>query len=337
MRRVVLAEPFRLEMGEEAVPVPQTREALLRVRRLGICGTDLHAYEGRQPFFSYPRVLGHEISAEIVGIGENAEGFKVGEACVVMPYLFCGACLACRRGKTNCCTSLKVLGVHVDGGMRDYISVPVQNLVKAEGLTLEQMAMVENQCIGAHAVRRAQIQAGETVLVVGAGPIGSGVTQFAQLQGVKVILADLSERRLDFARQWLEPDHLVNVAHDPLSQFKALTDGDLPTAVFDCTGSAQSMMSAFNYVAQGGRLVLVGLMQGDISFNDPNFHRREMTLLSSRNATREDFEYVIRAITANQVVIEPFITHRVTLEALVGEFGGWLKPEAGVLKAMVEM
>ena len=336
MRQVVLAEPFRLEMSEATEPLPTPQEALLRVRRLGICGTDLHAYQGHQPFFTYPRVLGHEISAEIVEIGANPEGFKVGDTCVVIPYLFCGKCVACRQGKTNCCISLKVLGVHVDGGMREYIAVPVHNLIRADGLTLEQMAMVENQCIGAHAVQRADLQPGETVLVIGAGPIGLGVSQFAKIRDAKVILSDLSERRLNFARQWLKPDYVVNATQDSVAHLNEITAGDFPTAVFDCTGSHQSMTNAFNYVAHGGRLVLVGLIQGEVSFNDPNFHRRETTLLSSRNATRQDFEHVIQAIAKHKAVIDPFITHHVTLDGVVGEFSHWLTPDSGVLKAMVE-
>lgn len=337
MRCVVLAEPYQLEMRDVSVPAPGPEEALVRVRRIGVCGTDLHAYRGRQPYFTYPRVLGHEISAEVVEIEENPDGLRRGDVCVVSPYLWCGLCVACREGKTNCCTRLKLLGVHVDGGLQEYIVVPHRVLVRADGLSLEQMALVENQSIGAHAVRRAQLRKGENVLVIGAGPIGLGVTQFAKLNRARVIVTDVSEQRLDFARQWLKPDHLLNATTDLEPQLRELTAGDFPMAVFDCTGSSPSIMKAFNYVAHGGRLILVSLVQADITFHDPDFHKRELTVLSSRNATHEDFEHVIRSIVSGQIVTDPLITHRVSLDKVVGAFPDWLKPESGVLKAMVEM
>jgi 2-desacetyl-2-hydroxyethyl bacteriochlorophyllide A dehydrogenase len=337
MRCVVLVEPYRLEMRDVSAPVPVAGEALLRVRRIGVCGTDLHAYQGRQPFFTYPRVLGHEISAEVVELTGEADTLKPGDACVVSPYLWCGECIACRQGKTNCCTRLKVLGVHTDGGLQEYLVVPQRHLVKADGLSLEQMATVENQSIGAHAVRRAQLRAGETVLVIGAGPIGFGVTQFAKLSGARVMVADVSERRLEFVRQWLRPDRALNASTDLGPQLAELTAGDFPTAVFECTGNPASMMNAFNYVAHGGRLILVSVVQADLTFHDPDFHRRELTLLSSRNATREDFELVIASIASGQIVTEPLTTQRVALDGIVVAFPDWLKPEFGVLKAMIEL
>ena len=337
MRQVILTEPFHLEMREVSGPQPEPGQALVRVRRIGVCGTDLHAFRGRQPYFTYPRVLGHEISGEVVEIGDNPAGLKVGDACVVSPHLFCGECIACRQGKTNCCTQLKLLGVHVDGALQEYVAVRPAMLLRADGLSLEQMALVENQAIGAHAVRRAQLVPGETVLVVGAGPIGFGVSQFARLAGAKVIVADTSEPRLEFARRWLAPAHTVNASSALGPQLKALTGGDMPTAVFDCTGSAAAMMQAFNYAAHGGRLVLVSLVQADLTFSDPDFHRRELSVLSSRNATRADFETVIAAMSTGQIVTDALTTHRVPLDQVVEAFPEWLKPESGVLKAMVEL
>jgi threonine dehydrogenase-like Zn-dependent dehydrogenase len=210
-------------------------------------------------------------------------------------------------------------------------------LLRADGLNPEQMAMVENQSIGAHAVRRAQLVPGETVLVVGAGPIGFGVAQFARLAGANVIVADVSQPRLDFARHWLARAHILNASSALEPQLQALTSGDMPTAVFECTGNVASMMQAFHYPAHGGRLLLVSLVQGDLTFSDPDFHRRELTVLSSRNATRADFEHVIQAMASRQIVTEPLTTHRVSLEQVVEGFPDWLKPETGVIKAMVEL
>ena len=338
MRQAVLSEPFQLHLRSVArPPAPAPGQALVRVRRVGICGTDLHAFEGRQPYFSYPRVLGHELAAEVIQVGKNPDGLQAGDPCVIIPYQHCGECLPCRQGKLNCCVLLQVLGVHVDGGLQDMIVVPAHALVRAEGLSADQMAMVENQSIGAHAVRRAQLLPGETVLVVGAGPIGFGAAQFARLAGADVLVTDVSEARLALARRWLAPRQALGAGPELVAALEDLTHGDLPAVVMDCTGNAAAMMQSFSYVGSGGRLVLVGLAQADITFHDPEFHRREMTLLGSRNATRLDFQQVIAGMAAGQVVTEPLTTRHVTLEELPAVFPTWLDPQAGVLKATVEL
>jgi threonine dehydrogenase-like Zn-dependent dehydrogenase len=178
MQTIVLNEPEHFVLTDTPQPGdPAPGQALVRVRNIGICGTDLHAYRGRQPFFSYPRILGHELGVEVVAVGDNNASLKPGDQCAVEPYLNCGHCIACRRGMTNCCTTLKVLGVSTDGGMREYITLPVNKLHKSEKLGLDQLAIVETLCIGAHAVSRAQPEPGETALVVGAGPIGLTVIE----------------------------------------------------------------------------------------------------------------------------------------------------------------
>lgn len=335
MRCVVLKEPYHLELREVAQPVPGPGEALVRIRHVGVCGTDLHAFRGRQPYFAYPRVLGHELAAEIVDPGPS--DWKPGEICVVLPYLSCGRCVACRQGKTNCCTTLKVLGVHIDGGLQDFLALPATNLLRAEGLSPEQCALVENQSIGAHAVRRAQLQPGEWVLVIGTGAIGIGVIQFARLAGARVIALDLDEGRLDFCRRWLGVEHTLCAPEDPVTHLAELTEGEMPMAVFEATGNPASMMAAFNYGAHGGRLVLVSIVQADITFADPELHRRELTVLSSRNATREDFEQVMAGMRSGKVVTESLTTHRVGLAEVPTVLPEWIKPGSGVIKAIVSL
>jgi len=337
MRCIVLEQPHRFEMREIERPKAGPGEAFVRVRRIGICGTDLHAYQGNQPFFSYPRVLGHELAVEVVEVGENPQGLSRGDLCVVVPYLECGSCVACRQGKVNCCTQLRVLGVHVDGGMAEFLTVPVRNLIPSPNLNLEQIALVENQSIGAHAVRRAAPEEGEPALVIGAGPIGLGVIQAAKARGAMVIAMDISRERLEFCHRHLGVEHTVNAQDKALDALLEITSGDLPTLVFDATGSPESMLKAFEYVAHGGRLVFVGVVQADITFHDPEFHKREMTLLATRNATRQDFEWVVRSMESGAIVTDPMITHRVSFEQVIGSFDMWLKPESGLIKAVVEL
>ncbi|CAG7624307.1 zinc-binding alcohol dehydrogenase family protein [Paenibacillus allorhizosphaerae] len=337
MRTIVCEEPNRLVWKETETPVRQPGEALVRIRRIGICGTDLHAYRGNQPYFEYPRILGHELSAEIVETPDNAAELEPGDIVTIMPYIECGICVACRAGKTNCCTSMSVLGVHQDGGMREYMSVPADHLLKTEGLSLEQTAVIECFSIGAHAVRRAALQPEEFALVIGAGPIGLGVMKFAKLAGARVIAMDINQERLQYCRTWAPADFTVNAKDDPLKAIEAITGGDFPTAVFDATGNAKSMENALQYVAHGGRLVYVGLVKANISFSDPEFHKREMSILSSRNASRVDFEHVINSIRAGSIDTDSFVTHRVPFDEMIGAYETWLKPETGVIKAMVEL
>ncbi len=262
---------------------------------------------------------------------------KAGDRAVPLPYLSCGECVACRRGKTNCCVKMRVLGVHQDGGMQEYLSLPADLLIRADGLSLDQMALVENQAIGAHAIRRAAIEPGEFALVVGAGPIGLGVIQFAKAAGAEVIALDIDDGRLGFCREQLGIEHTINASTDPLPHLERITNGDYPTVVFDATGNPQSMMNAFRYMAHGGRYVLVSLVNADITFSDPDFHKRETTLLSSRNATRADFEAVISAMQHETILTAPLITHKADFTEMIGDFESWLKPENRVIKAMVEL
>lgn len=327
----------QLRMTELDEPQLELGEAIVRIRRIGICGTDMHAYKGNQPFFAYPRVLGHELSGIVEQINDSSGAVQAGDQVSIIPYLHCGACIACRNGKTNCCTDMKVLGVHVDGGMRERIAVPVTHLLVTNGLTLDQSAVLEPLSIGAHAVRRSGLSAGETVLVIGSGPIGLGVMAFAKHRGARVLAMDIQEERLAFCRQWAKADETILALENPKERLAELTNGEYPTVVFDATGNARSMSDAFGLVAHGGRLVYVGLVKADISFNDPEFHKRELTLMGSRNATREDFEAVRAAVQGGAVDIASFVTHRAPFEDMLSEFDSWLKPETKVIKAMVEL
>jgi 2-desacetyl-2-hydroxyethyl bacteriochlorophyllide A dehydrogenase len=338
LKTIVLNQPGQFDLVETQQPSPPGMdEVQVRVRRVGICGTDLHAFAGRQPFFTYPRILGHELALEIADIGSTSveHHLKTGDLCCVRPYLNCGTCGACQRGLTNCCTRLQVLGVHCDGGMRELINVPIDKVHTSTVLSDEELALVEMLSIGCHAVRRAAITPDECALVIGAGPIGLGVAQFAHLAGARVSMMDISDTRLAFASRQQGVAHCIDAKLDVLEQIKAITPDDLPTVVFDATGNAQSMMKSFEYVAHGGRLVFVGLFQGDVTFHDPEFHRRELSLLASRNATAQDFNQVIAALEHKRVDVKPWITHRVSPEQMVQDFSIWLDPKQGVVKAML--
>nr|WP_121271935.1 zinc-binding alcohol dehydrogenase family protein [Pedobacter schmidteae] len=335
MKTLVCTTPGTFEYAKAEKPVLSPGTAIIKIKRIGICGTDLHAFEGTQPFFSYPRILGHELSGELVGF-DGAEGFTKGEAVTFIPYFNCSVCIACRSGKPNCCTAIKVCGVHVDGGMTEYLAVPAHTLVHGEGLSFDELALVEPLAIGAHGVRRADIQKDEFVLVIGAGPIGLGTMEFARIAGAKVIALDINDDRLQFCKDKLKVPHMVNaLSANVAEQLKTITGGDMPTVVIDATGNLNAINNAFQYMAHGARFVLIGLQKENISFSHPEFHKREATLMSSRNATRQDFEHVIASMKAGWVDPTTYITHQVLFEAVKDEFEGWLDPKNGVIKAMV--
>lgn len=339
MQTIVLQEPGRFILTETAPPPqPGPGEALVRIRRIGVCGTDLHAFRGRQPFFSYPRILGHELGVEVEALGSETDRVQVGDRCAVEPYLNCGTCIACRRGKSNCCASLQVLGVHCDGGMRERILVPIEKLYPSTTLTLEQLALVETLGIGAHATARANPAADEAVLVTGAGPIGLSVLPFLKAAGVrKIFVRDTNAARLAFCREAFGIEETL-LAGDPETTEQTLRErngGDLPTVVFDATGNKDSMHESFRYVAPGGKLIFVGLFMGEITFNDPDFHRRELTILATRNSTPEDFRRVMDAVESKVVDTTPWVTHQIPSAELPHTFPTLLEPGSGVLKAVV--
>lgn len=340
MQTIILDQPGAFRLTSTPPPqAPGPGEAIVRVHRVGICGTDLHAFRGTQPFFSYPRILGHELGVEVLALDPAAPqgAVGVGDRCSVEPYLNCGICGACRRGRQNCCTRLQVLGVHIDGGMRECISVPIAKLHRSASLSYEQLALVETLAIGAHAVQRAQIEPGEWALVIGAGPIGLATMQFASLAGARVIALDVNADRLAFCRARGLAEQTIDGRGDVLAALQELTGSELATAVFDATGNLASMARAFEYVAHAGRLTFVGLAQGDVTFHDPAFHRREITLLASRNALPADFTRIIGQIEAGAIDTQPWITHQANPTTMLESFAGWLRPEAGVVKAMLLM
>jgi alcohol dehydrogenase len=340
MKAILLEQPGSFkQISIPEPPRPAAGEALVQVHRVGICGTDISGYLGKMPFYSYPRIPGHELGVEVVEVGAGVANIKPGDRCSVEPYLNCQHCFACRRGHGNCCENLQVLGVHTDGGLRPQFLVPACKLHPSTRLTLDQLALVETLGIGCHAVNRAQPQPDEDTLVIGAGPIGLSTIEFIRLTGARITVLDMNQRRLDFCKQTMGVDHILQVRGDgsELEALKDITSGALPSVVFDATGSTQSMCHAFNYVAHTGKLVFVGIVTDDIHFPDPLLHRREMTLFASRNALPEDFRRIIQLIEDHKIDTRPWITHRTPFAGLIDNFPAYTRPETGVIKAMVEV
>ncbi len=340
MKAILLEEPkqFRQIEIDEASP-PVAGEALVAVHRVGICGTDISGYLGKMPFYSYPRIPGHELGVEVLEVGSDVTNVKPGDRCSVEPYMNNPESFASQRKQENCCDELQVLGVHVDGGLRPRFVLPARKLHVSSSLAMEQLALVETLGIGCHAVDRCQPQGDDNVLVIGAGPIGLSVIEFVKLSGATTIVMDMNEQRLAFCKESMGVDHTITFSGDgtETEALRELTDGNLPTIVIDATGNSSSMSHALNYVAHTGKLVYVGITTEEISFRQPLMHAKELTLLASRNALPRDFQRIIRLIEEGQIDTQPWITHHTPFDEMIDHFESYTKPETGVIKAIVEV
>ncbi len=316
---------------------PAAGEALVRVHRVGVCGTDISGYLGKMPFFSYPRIPGHELGVEVVAVGSDVANVKPGDRCSVEPYINDPNSYASRRGKPNCCEKLEVLGVHRDGGLRPQFIVPARKLHVSKKLAFDQLALVETLAIGCHATNRAAPQPDEATLIIGAGPIGLATLEFVKLTRSKVIVLDTNEVRLDFCKRVMGVQHTIKLSDKVEKDLRDVTDGHLPDVVIDATGNNVSMSNAFTYVAHGGRLIFVGITTDEVRFRHPVFHKPEGTLLCSRNALPEDFTRIIQLIEDGHIDTRPWITHRAKFDEVIDVFPSYTKPETGVIKAVIEV
>lgn len=340
MKAIRLEEPKHFEYVDIADPgAPGPGQVLVRTHRMGVCGTDLSGFLGKFPFFRYPRIPGHELGVEVLAVGDGVSGVQPGDRCSVEPYMNCGTCFACRRGHGNCCTSLNVIGVMIDGGLCERFLIRADKLHSSKSLTYEQLALVETLAIGCHATDRGDSKPGDHVLIIGAGPIGLATLEFTRLTGATITVMDMVPSRLEFCRQKYGIQHLVPFKGDgsELELMKDITGGDMYIVVTDATGNKHSMSSAMKYVAHSGSLVYVGITTEEITFTHPTLHRPEMTLKASRNALPADFTRIIRLIEDGTINTTPWITHRTPFQNMVAEFESFTKPETGVIKAMIDV
>lgn len=330
MNAAILEEPGRFAFAKAAPPgEPGPGEVLVRVLAIGICGTDLHAFEGTQPFFTYPRILGHELAVEVVGTGGAVDDLQPGDLCAVNPYMTCGKCAACLRGRTNCCAKMRVFGVHSDGGMRDRILLPAKHLYKCSKLPPEQVPLVETLAVGFHAVGRAAAQPGDRAIVIGVGPIGLSVSEFLRLAGADIAVVEKMPERLAFAAR-----HLGLKRYFPSHEEAQQEEPSM--LVFDCTGDRGSMEQSIHLLQQGGKLIFVGLVNDHVSLFDPDLHRREATLLSSRNSVPTEHRRVLQAMEGGEIDVKEWPTEIAKPTAMAQRFPAWLHREAGVVKAVVD-
>jgi len=340
MKAVVLEAPKQFAIHDIEEPTPSAAdEALVRVHCVGICGTDISGYLGKFPFYSYPRIPGHELGVEVLEVGSDVSNVKAGDRCSVEPYINNPASFASQRGNTNCCNDLQVLGVHIDGGLRPMFKLPARKLHVSKSLEMEQLALVETLSIGCHAVDRVSPQKGENMLIIGAGPIGLSVLEFARISGASITVMDMSNERLEFVQNTMGVTKTVQFKGDDteVKRLAAVNDGELPTVIVDATGNVHSMSGCLNYAAPTARIGYVGITTEEIHFRHPLMHAKELTLFACRNSLPKDFTRIIGLIEDGTINTKPWITHRTTFDTVIDEFVQFTKPETGVLKAIIEI
>ncbi|TWU04491.1 zinc-binding alcohol dehydrogenase family protein [Stieleria varia] len=340
MKAIQISELKTLKPIEIDEPGPPgSGQVLVKTHRMGVCGTDISCYLGKFPFFDFPRIPGHELGVEVLAVGDGVTSVAVGDRCSVEPYMNCGHCYPCRRGATNCCQNLKVIGVMMDGGLCESFLIRADKLHRSEKLNFDQLALVETLAIGCHANDRGNPRPGDHALIIGAGPIGLATLEFAKLTGAVLSVMDMNPDRLRFVTDNYGVKNTVLFSGDgsEIERMQKCTGGDMYQVIIDATGNKHSMSGALRYLAPTGTLVYVGITTEELSFTHPTMHKPEASILASRNALPPDFTRIIQLIEQGTINTDPWITHRTGFDSVVNDFESFTKPETGVIKAIIDV
>ena len=308
MKAIRIAIPGQIEVFEKEMPVVKEGEALLRVKYCGICGADVASYTGNQPFTTYPRIPGHEFSAEVVFIPENDKEIRVGDIITCNPYFNCGECYACKRGIVNACTDNQTMGVQRDGSFQEYITMPISRLISGKGLSAKELALIEPFAISCHALSRAEIKAGDRLLIMGAGPIGLFALLRAKALGAKVMIADMLESRLALASNY-GADSTVNVKEKELhKEALAFTNGNGFDVCVEACGAPATFLSCIDEAAHGANIILIGNGKKETTFLHSILLKKELNVFGSRNALTKDFETLINLVADGKVDVMKLVS-----------------------------
>ena len=334
---IVLAKPGDVQLCEMDIPKPQKDEALLKLLYGGICGSDLNSYRGSFAYVSYPRIPGHEFSAEVIEIEKNDKGIKKGMIVTANPYFNCTKCYSCRRGLVNCCTTNQTMGVEREGAFAQYITMPIDRIYDGKGIDARTLALIEPFCISYHAVKRANAKAGEKVLIIGAGTIGTLAALAAKQFGSKVYMCDISKTKLDYAEQFDIDGAFLN--EDPeqfMQNVKELTDGDGFDITIEAVGLPSTFQNCIDAVTFGGRVVLAGVSKENLDFNFTVIQKKELNIFGSRNALKEDFEQLVELVKNNKIDISKVITNQYSYEQAAQAFEEFDQRASEMLKVMLK-
>lgn len=300
MKAIEITKPYEIKIMDRDIPKPQENEALLKVLYCGICGADVASFTGNQPFTTYPRIPGHEFSAQIVEISENERGLKKGDIVTCNPYFNCGTCYACQRGIVNACTDNQTMGVQRDGSFQEYITMPISQIIDGQGLSAQELALIEPFSISCHALSRAEVKKGDTLLIMGAGPIGLFALLKAKAMGARVVIADMLASRLSLAKEY-GADLIIHVKEQDLHSIcNAFTDGNGFDVCVEACGAPETFLNCIDEAAHGANIILIGNGKRETSFIHSVILKKELNIFGSRNAYTKDFEELIALVKAKQ-------------------------------------
>jgi len=303
MKAIEITKPGEIRLIEKEMPKAKQGEALLKVLYCGICGADVASYTGNQPFTTYPRIPGHEFSAQIVEIPENNRGLKAGDIVTCNPYFNCGKCYACKRGIVNACHDNQTMGVQRDGSFQEYITMPVERIIDGKGLSAKELALIEPFSISCHALSRAEVKQNDNLLIMGAGPIGLFALMRAKALGARVLIADMLESRLTLAKDF-GADCIVNVKENDLHKACSdFTDGNGFDVCVEACGAPETFLSCINEAAHGANIILIGNGKRETTFVHSVILKKELNIFGSRNAFTKDFETLIDLVKSGKADI----------------------------------
>lgn len=337
MKQVLIQKPYQIQVVEADLPTPGPGEALLKVLYCGICGADVSSYTGNQPFTTYPRIPGHEFSAQIVSIPENTQGLKAGDIVTCNPYFNCGHCYSCQRGYVNCCTDNQTMGVQRDGSFREYIVMPIERIYPGKGLTARQLALVEPFCIGMHGISRCEIKPGDKALVVGAGPIGMFAMLAAKARGAEVHVSDVLDGRLDKALE-MGADGVVNSKTSDLSEYTAhITGGNGFDICIEACGLAQTFLTCIEQAAFAANIILIGNGKTETTFLHSILLKKELNVFGSRNAYKDDFIKVIDLLASGSVDVEKLVSCEYPISEADKAFDALTHNDGSIMKVLLKI
>ncbi len=337
MKAIVISNPNEIEIREVEMPVVKEGEALLKVKYVGICGADLASYTGNQPFTTYPRIPGHEFSAEIVEIPENDKGFKKGDIVTCNPYFNCGECYSCQRGFVNCCTDNQTMGVQRDGAFCEYIAMPVERIFDGKGLSAQELALIEPFSISQHAVSRAEIKETDDVLVIGAGPIGLFALLAAKQKCRRIVVADILDNRLELAKQY-GADAVVNTKAQSLEEFTLeFTEGRGFDVCIEACGAPETFLGCIDNAAFAGNIILIGNGKRETNFNHSILLKKELNVHGSRNALRNDFINNIDLVASGKADVMKMVSGVYEMEKAVEAFEALRNNNGTLAKLLIKI
>lgn len=339
MKSIVINEPLKISYGEVDPPSIHKGQALIKVERIGYCGSDLNTFRGLNPLVKYPRIPGHEIAGSIIELGSDAPShLQIGQKVTVLPYTSCGECSSCRKGRFNACKNNQTLGVQREGSLTERLAVPFEKVLPNNKLSLDELALVEPLAVGFHSVDRARIESADTVAVIGTGMIGLGAISGAALQrDATVVAIDIDDKKLEIARL-AGAKHCINSAKEDLSaKLAELTSGHGPDVMIEAVGTPETFRSCVEEVGYAGRVVYIGYAKEPVSYETKLFLLKELDIMGSRGATLKDFKSVIEMLEDGNYPVEQTITHSVPFEEGAEAMEAWHADPAAVTKIQVRL